>query len=167
MNQYYRVFDNSSHAEMTAKFSVVQCLLQDESRWGADVLEQAGEYRWRVRLTRRQSRWLRASRIYPETSERFIAFASVGKRANLAYEISKLDEDHIQVVPIGYLPYAYKVASLVVLLLLMVLPALLAPLVWRLHEAATLRYARLYMDAFCRTGQAKLDLSVLRRPKAE
>jgi len=161
MNQYYRVFDNSSHAEMMAKFSVVQCLLQDEPRWGADVLEMAGEYPWRVLLTRRQSRWLRASRIYPETPERFIAFAPVGKRANLAYEISKLDEDYIQVVPIGYLPYAYKVASLLALLLVMVLPALLAPLVWRLHQAATLRYSRLYLDAFCRMVTQMLGIPTI------
>lgn len=161
MDQFYRVFDNNARAEMMAKFSVVQCLLQDEPHWGADVLEMAGEYHWRVLLIRRQSRWLRASRIYPETQERFIAFSPVGKRANLAYEISKLDEDHIQVVPIGYLPYAYKVAGLVVLLLLMVLPALLAPLVWRLHEAATLRYSRLYLDAFCRMVQARLDTPIL------
>jgi len=161
MEQFYRVFDNNSRAEMVAKFSVVQCLLQDEPHWGADVLEQAGEYQWRVRMIRRQSWGFRASRIYPDTNERFIAFAPVGKRAYIAYEISKLDEGRIEVVPVGYLPTALKAASLVTLLLLMVLPVLLAPLVWRLHEAATLRYSRLYLDAFCRMVQARLDIPAL------
>lgn len=150
MNQYYRVFDNSSHAEMTAKFSVVQCLLQDEPRWGADVLEMAGEYPWRVRIIRRQSWGYRASRIYPDTTKRFIAFAPVGKRAYLAYEISKLDEDRIQVMPVGYMPKALKAVNLISLLLLMVIPVLLAPLLWRLYEVTTLRNSRLYLDAFCR-----------------
>lgn len=156
MDQFYRVFDNNARAEIMAKFSVVQCLLQDEPRWGADVLEQAGEYQWRVRMIRRQSRRFRVSRIYPDTTERFIAFASVGKRAYLAYEIIMLDEDRIEVVPVGYLPTAFKVTNLVTLLLLMVLPVLLAPLSWRLYEVATLRYSRLYLDAFCRMVRVKL-----------
>lgn len=161
MDQRYRVFDKNSRAEMVARFSVVQCLLQDEPSWGANVLEQAGEYRWRVWLMRRQRWGLWASCIYPDTTERFIAFAPIGKRAFLAYEISKIDEDHIQVMPIGYLPKKLIAASLMFLLLLMVIPVLLAPIVWRLSETSTLCYSRLYLDVFCRMVQTKLMNSTL------
>jgi len=161
MEQFYRVFDNNSRAEMVANFSVVQCLLQDEPHWGADVLDLAGEYRWRVWMIRRRSWGFWASRIYPDTTERFIAFAPLGKRVYLAYEISKLDENRIQVMPVGYLPKALKVASIMSLSLLMVIPVLLAPIIWRAYEIATLRYSRLYLDIFCRLIQSWLDKSTI------
>lgn len=150
MEPFYTIFGKSEYAVLNADFAVVECLLQDDPKWGANVLEMSGEYDWRVKLLRRQSIGWNSSRIIPETTDHFIAFATIGKRSFLAYQIERESDQNIRVTPIGYVPVGIKVFTAFVLTLLYILPVILSPFIWKLHKIAILRSSKIHLDAFCR-----------------
>ena len=149
MEPFYRVYGKNEYAFLHADFSVVECLLQDDRTWGARVLEQSGEYPWQVKLSKIQSAiWVRCG-IVPYSARHFIAAGRLGRRAFLGYRIDKQGDDLILVTPQGFIPRWVKLSSAVPLVLMGVFPVVLAPLVWKWHEALTLRRSKLYLPAFC------------------
>lgn len=144
-------------ALMEADFSAVICLLQDDKQWGANVLDLAGEYAWRVRLLRTVASRVRASGICPETSETFTAYGVTGKRSFITYEIQKVDEHSIRITPKGAVPKTFKILSAVALAIPFIIPAALAPLSWKVYNRTILRLSKLYLDAFCRHIQTSLN----------
>ena len=149
MKPTYTIIGYNEYAEVKTDFAVVECLLQDDPRWGAKVMELAGEPKWRVKLVHSLSRGWNASRIVPDTAERFIAVGTIGKRTFLTYQIDKVDDRTIRVTPIGYVPRHIKIWTAMILLVAFVFPVLLAPLVWKLHEVMNQRKSKLHLDAFC------------------
>lgn len=137
-------------ALMEADFAVVVCLLQDDRHWGANLLDLAGEYAWRVKLLRMVTSRVLPSGIRPKTTEAFTAYGVTGKRTFITYEVQKVDDHSIRITPVGYVPRAYKIISTVGLAIPFIIPALLAPLTWKVYNQAILRLSKMYLDVFCR-----------------
>lgn len=149
MKPFVTIFGKSEYAILNADFAVVECLLQDDIKWGAKVLELSGEYGWLVKLVRLQSRGWYSSRILPESPEQFIAHGTIGKRSFLVYKIQRENDDCIRVTPIGYVSLGIKIFMMFVLALLFILPVFLSPLIWKVSELMILRSSRIYLSAFC------------------
>lgn len=149
MKPGYTIVGKNEYAELKADFAVVECLLQEDAQWGAKIMELAGKPAWQVKLIRLLNWGWNKSRIIPETTERFIAVGAIGKRTFLTYQIDKLDNSSIQVTPIGFVPRHIKLWTAAILMLAFVVPLLLTPLVWKLHEVSNKRNSKLHLDAFC------------------
>ena len=150
MEPFYTIFGKSEYAEVNADFAQVECLLEEDPKWGANVLEMSGEYNWRVKLTGLQSWGWFSSRVFPQSENQFIAFGVTGQRSFLGYQILKKGDNKIRITPVGYLPKSSKVVMVITLALLCIFPVLLAPFIFKLYEIVILRSSKIYLDAFCR-----------------
>lgn len=149
MEPFYKLCGKSEFALVHADFAVIECLLQDDRTWGAKVLEQSGEIPYRVKLVQIQNTiWVRCG-IIPQSSEHFIAAGLLGRRSFLAYSIDKQKDGCTRITPTGFIPRWARLFSAVPLALMGVVPVVLSPLIWKWHEALTLRRSKLYLPAFC------------------
>jgi len=150
MKRNYEITGKNEQLIIDADFSVVECLLNDDHKWGAHVIEQAGEMDWKVKYVQLQSRAFYPSIVFPVNENQFSIFSIIGRHQFLAYRIDRLDTTRIQVVPIGQIPNRVKAISAASLAMMFIIPIVLSPLVWKIYEQTTLRNSKLYLDAFCR-----------------
>ena len=141
---------NNEFATVTTDFEVVRTRLKENPNWGAELLEQAGEYSWRVTTARWYSKGPFGARVIDDGPESFVAWGFSGKRSFLVYRISKEGENTIQVIPLAFQPRANKVLLVVFLALIYLIPVLLSPLLWRMFEVQTLRASRVFLPTFAR-----------------
>lgn len=117
---------------------------------GADILQLAGEFEWRVKAARLYSQGFFGARVIDETPDSFIAWGISGNKGCFAYKVERLDVLRIQITPLAYLERRRKIGLGVILALMFVLPVLLSPILWKLYEIQTLRSSRIYLHAFAR-----------------
>lgn len=157
MKTTHTIFGKSEYAVVNVDFDAVKQVLQNNPKWGADVLERSGEYPVVVKRLRKWKRVWYASGIMESAADHFVAIETIGKRSFLTYHIRKEDNHSFRVIPSGYVPKRIKVFTTIMLGLFYVLPALLAPLIWKSYEITILRSSKLYLDSFCRYLQEHLE----------
>lgn len=150
MKTTHTIFGKSEYAVVNIDLEAVKQVLQNNPKWGAEVLERSGEYPMVVKRLRKWKRVWYASGIVESGVDSFVSIEIIGKRSFLSYHIRKEDEHSVRVIPLGYVPKRIKVFTTIVLGLFYILPALLAPLIWKSYELTILRSSKLYLDSFCR-----------------
>jgi hypothetical protein len=149
MKTKYSIYGKNEYATLEARFDVIECLLQDQAGWSSHILNFAGEYRWGVFFNRLQSWGLFASRIFPASAEKFIAFCYIGNHAFLAYEISREPENMVRITPVHFIPTSFKVLTSIMLSIWFIIPIFLSPLAWKIFKASVSRNSKLYLVPFC------------------
>jgi hypothetical protein len=144
----YSVQGYFEHAVLEGDFAVIQCILQDEKDWSAGVLACADTKPRVVEWIQVVNR-LSPSYIRPEDQNQFLAVGSLGKKQCLAYQITRLDDNHVQITPAAYLPVSAKISIAVLLALCYLLPVLLSPIVWQKYAQRNLKLSRYYLHSFC------------------
>ncbi len=142
--------DRNQTATVSADYVAIRSLLQSNPCWGADVLETAGEYHYRVNRARYYSKRKLACRIVDEGDGSCIAWGVTGKKSFLAYRIVCEDDHRLRIVPLAYLEKTRKTAIAVSLAMLFIVPVVFAPLLWKIYESQTLRNSRVNLPTFCR-----------------
>lgn len=150
---------------LCVEFAVVQCLLQDDADWGAEVLRRGGYPAFYWQVASRSSRWS-PSKIIPHTRNKFTAYGSGSKWLTLAYRIERTGEDCIRITSVPHLAAWGKILSAVILAFLGGWTVLLAPLVWDLLAMRNAYISRQLLPAFCRylydeleSGRSRFDSS--------
>ncbi|MEI7846010.1 MAG: hypothetical protein WCK35_09425 [Chloroflexota bacterium] len=136
-------------AVLCADFDTAHSHLQLNPGWGADTIQIAGEYRWRVYAARTYSKGPFGARVIDENPNRFIAWGVYRKRSCLAYRINRDGAGIIRVIPLAYLERTHKARVVVSLAFPLLIPALFSPLFWLVYASRTLRASRLLLPAFC------------------
>ena len=145
-----KIGERNTSASVTAYFDTVRVYLQENPCWGAELLQQAGEYRWRISAARCYSKGPFGSKVIDEDPDCLVAWGVTGRQSSLAYRIEREDDTHIRITPVAYLERTRKSAMVVTLAVLFLLPVILAPLIARWHEVTVLRASRVYLPTFCR-----------------
>lgn len=141
---------NNQSATIATDFDTLRSRLQGTPCWGADVLRLAGEHGWRVATAGRYSKGPFGARVIDVGPDCMIAWGISGKKSFLAYRIEREDANQVLVTPLAYLEGTYKATLAVSLALLFIVPVLLAPLLWWVYQAQTLRASRVYLPTFGR-----------------
>lgn len=142
-------------ASVSADFEAVRAYLQENPCWGAEVIQDAGEYGWRVSAAHKYSKGPFGARLVDEGPDQFIAWGISGKKSCLAYRIEREDEWQIRITPLAYLERTRKITIAVSLALVLIVPVLLSPLLWWMYQAQTLRASRVYLPTFGRYLEQK------------
>lgn len=141
---------NNQFAVMTTDFAAVRTRLQENPKWGAEMLRRAGEFDWRVKAAGWYSRGHFGARVIDETPGSFVAWGITGNKQCLAYRIEKQEMGQIRITPLAYLEKRRRIGLAIALLLCFVVPALLSPIAWKLYEIFTLRASRVHLYNFAR-----------------
>ena len=145
-----KINGNNHSVTLTADFDAVHTRLKENQCWGADLLQLAGEYEWRVSAARLYSKGPFGAQVIDESADAFVAWGISGNKSCLAYRIERETDSTIRVTPLAYLERIRKISLAVALAMIFILPVLLAPLLWRLYEVQTLRASRIYLPTFAR-----------------
>jgi hypothetical protein len=152
---------------LNVDFDALRERLQNNREWGADVLEQAGEYRWRVKIARIYSLGIFGSKAVTGGEGCLTACGAIGKHEFIAYRVERLETGVVQVSPLPYIEKRFKITLALGLALLFIVPVIFSPLLWKWYAARTLRNARIYLPAFCRYAQQVEAAAVLRPELAD
>jgi hypothetical protein len=146
--------NNNQSATVTTDFDTVHARLQENPGWVVELLENAGEYKCRVNLARRYIKWFGTgpsrAQVVDEGPDCFMIWGITGKGSTLAYRIEREGENRIRVTPLAYMERKGKILLAFALVMIYIVPVLLSPLIWRLHEERTLRASRVYLPTFGR-----------------
>lgn len=142
------IHDRNQSATVTADFDAVRTRLQENPCWGAELLQRAGEYGWRVSAARRYSKGPFSSRIIDESPDRLVAWGISGKKSYLAYRIERESKEIIQITPLAYLECTHKTVIAISFALIFIVPVILSPLLWWVYEVQTLRASRVHLPTF-------------------
>ena len=140
--------DLTDCAEIDEDFSVIQCVLQDERRWAAQVLAFSG-------YCQKTCKWVSflnfvtPSRIIPLNPDKFIALGPIGLTERLVYQLQRTDSQKTRVIPLAYIDTASKIGSTIFLLLLFLFPALFSPLLWIKIQRRNLIVSKILLAGFC------------------
>jgi hypothetical protein len=141
--------DRNESAIITADYQTVRSFLGNHPYWGADVLENSGEYHYRIRRAQRYSKGKMGCKILNESDGNCIAWGITGQKSFLAYRIIR-ENIRLRIIPLAYLERTRKTAIAVSLSMLFIVPVMLAPLIWKIYEKQTLRNSRVNLPTFCR-----------------
>lgn len=145
--------NNEAMLLRSTDFDRVHRRVRNNPTWGAELLEMAGDYSWRVSAAKLYSNGPFGARVIEESTDSFVAWGITGNKSCLAYRVERRDERHIKVTPLAYLEQRRKFGLVVALTCIFVLPVLLTPLLWRLYEVQTLRVSKIYLPIFARYVQ--------------
>ena len=144
----YEIQGYFSSAKMTADFSVIQCILQDDRQWAANVLERSA---YDPKLCKKVGMINRVfpSRIFPCSPDNFIALGPIGVTKRLVYQIDRISCESIQITPIPHIESVCKFGTIIFLASLFFIPALLTPIVWQSTNSRNYNLSRFSLKGFC------------------
>ena len=93
--------NHSRSAPVPVNYEATRERLQNDRYWGAEILDAAGEYGWRVKMARRYSRGHNISKIIVEGPDQFIAWGVIGQKSFLAYRVEREMDGSIRVTPLA------------------------------------------------------------------
>jgi hypothetical protein len=139
---------NQPASQIQVSFESAKARLQGNPDWGAEVLQSAGENRWRVWEAKRAARQPMGARTIAVDVDRFIAWGIRSPKEFLAYQIERTQEGAVQITPIAYIDKMRQTSVLVTLFVCFIFPIVMAPVIMWMFRRQTLRASRKYQQAF-------------------
>lgn len=151
----YEIQGYFSSAKMIADFSVIQCILQDDRQWVANVLKESAYDPKLCNIAGKISR-VYPSRIFPLSPDNFIALGPIGVTKRLVYQIDRINCESIQITPIPHIERVCKFGTTIFLVSLFIIPVLMTPIVWQSTKTSNHILSRFFLKGFCEYLDATL-----------